>query len=270
MAQRNGSKKTDKIEVRLSPETKQAFHETCERQGESASSVIRRLIEDYVKRFHEPVIRRSIEAIRQSPLWIRVGAAAALAAGGMMLAVLPSSAEREPAWAGMFRDDDSNGDGRIALSEVDVRSAADGAAGVASRLSAWRLEQFSERDADRDGIVTRDEFRAHYEQKYDALFASLDDGDGGITMDELLSAPTNTSRAFLAGVAMGQRIREQQVQGAGVGLPADERDLTAARNWSEGGADQPPPFIAARLGEYFAKADRDHNARLSRDEFMLM
>ena len=165
MALRNGSKKTDKIEVRLSPETKQAFHETCERQGESASSVIRRLIGDYVKRFHAPVISRSIEVIRHGPLWMRVGAAAALASGGVMLAVLPSSAEREPAWAGMFRDDDSNGDRRIALSEVDVRPAAGGAAGDVPRLNAWRLEQFSERDADRDGIVTRDEFRVHYEQK---------------------------------------------------------------------------------------------------------
>ncbi len=51
MAEQRRSKKTDKIEVRLAPETKQAFHETCEQQGESASGVIRRLIEEYVARF---------------------------------------------------------------------------------------------------------------------------------------------------------------------------------------------------------------------------
>ena len=278
MTKQGWSKKTDKIEVRLSPETKQAFHETCEQQGESASSVIRRLIEEYVKRFHQPVIARPIEAIRRTPWWVRGSGLAALLAGAVGLAVLPSQAERVPNWESMFAGADKNGDGQITPVEVEVHLspgfretlAPEQADRLEARMNDRETKQFREQDADGDGIVTREEYRAQYERKMSALFEALDDGDGVVTLDEFLQVSSTTGRAFLVGVAMGQKFNDRQK------IDPENRDhpyeavLGDFDAWSKGQQIMPPATAAARLGEFFTKADRNHDAHMTLEEFVWM
>lgn len=275
MANRDRSKKTDKIEVRLSPETKQAFHETCEQQGESASGVIRRLIEEYVARFHQPMIARPIEAVRRTPWWARWSAVVAMTAGMVSLAALPSKAAPEPRWVGYFAEEDTNGDGVLGpedflnpelttafLEPIRQKAPAD----VYERIRAEReelagqaaLRSVARYDTNGDDIVTLGEFQAHHEAIYRNLFDLVDvDRDRVISLEEVLSPPVGLGRKHFGGYW-------SQVPGR----PWTGSVAEARKAWLRGEQDMPPAIVAARLGARFAEFDRDGNGAVSWNEYL--
>ena len=267
MAQKGWSKKTDKIEVRLAPETKQAFHETCEQQGESASGVIRRLIEDYVRRFHQPVIARPIEAIRRTPWWVRWGAVAAMAAGAMSLAALPSRAAPEPRWVGYFAKKDTNGDGVLApedyvmlqyMREPAMRSEGVFGEHLRKSVEAGAHRRVARYDTNGDEIVTMGEFQAYHEAVFRKLFDLVDvNGDRMISLEEVLDPPQGLARGHFAGY-WSEIPRRPWVGPVGEARAA----------WLRGELDQPPPIVAARLGARFAAFDRNGNGAVSWNEYL--
>jgi len=270
MADERRSKKTDKIEVRLSPETKQAFHETCEQQGETASGAIRRLIEEYVARFHQPVIARPIEVIRRSPWWVRAGGVAALVAGGASLAALPGRADDVPSWKVSFKAQDTNADGRLTEREIlepylpqslDTMEAGD-ADRLRTRLTNMVHNRFLEQDTNADGEVTPEEFRLHYIADATLRFRRLDaDQDGVIALKEF-SAPTdNLARAFVVGMAAGLAF--------GQGDTAEEvAAATADQRWVTGKTDDVPGEMALRIGQVFQSFDADVSGTITLEEFL--
>ena len=47
-------------------------------------------------------------------------------------------------------------------------------------------KMFEESDANGDGVISKDEFKAHHEKKMDEWFSKLDqDGDGNVTKEEI-------------------------------------------------------------------------------------
>ncbi|KJS26925.1 MAG: hypothetical protein VR75_05720 [Hyphomonadaceae bacterium BRH_c29] len=260
MVARDRSKKTDKIEVRLAPETKQAFHETCEQQGESASGVIRRLIEEYVRRFHQPVIARPMEAIRRTPWWARWGLVAGLGAVAAGVAFLPSNAESSRTER-FFNRIDADGDGQFDLDDylglLDVPSD-----GPVDRAHDALVGFFGELDADTDGIVTWAEFYASHVAEDTRLFHDLDtDGDEGVSFAEF-TRPSGVGnvRASISGMASGTAFRQ--------GSTPEEFDTEAGVRWSMGQTDETPPAVLARLGQVFRDLDADDDGRISLEEFL--
>lgn len=269
MADRDRSKKTDKIEVRLSPETKQAFHETCEQQGESASGVIRRLIEEYVARFHQPVIARPIDAIRRTPWWVRAGGLAALVAGAVGLAALPGQADAVPSWKISFKAQDTNGDGHLTESEIlgpflpkalDTMEAG-AAERLHKRLTNMVHDQFLEQDADGNGEVTLEEFRLQYIADATRRFRKLDaDQDGAIALKEFSAPGDYLARAYVSGMAAGLAF--------GQGATVDEFDSEADRRWTSGKTDEASNAMAIRIGQVFQSIDADVSGTISLHEFL--
>ena len=262
MGERKWSKKTDKIEVRLSPETKRAFHETCEQQGESASGVIRHLIEDYVKRFHEPVIARPMEAIRRTPWWARIGAITGLAAVIAGVALLPSSAQ--PVWEHKFTHIDEDGDGRFDAADFYRHFTPTEAArdlededGIELILS----DRFEAIDANSDGIVTRTEFGVFEVQESTDLFNGLDENaDGVVQFAEFVSPVDQDVRPLISGMAAGTAYR----QGATPDEFASEKDV----RWMMGETDETPAATRARLGQLFRDFDANNDGRIVLTEFL--
>ena len=259
MAERHSSKKTDKIEVRLAPETKQAFHETCEQQGESASSVIRRLIEEYVQRFHRPVIARPIEAIRRTPRWTRWGMAAGLAAMVAGLATLPSRAEPSRLER-FFARIDTDGDRQFGLDDfLQALWMEDTDESGVGRDALVRF--FADIDADGDGIVAWQEFYDGRLAENTRLFHQLDaDGDGHVSFQEFTSPASVGVRGAISGMASGTAFR----QGA---TPA-EFDAEAGVLWMIGRTDAPPSATAVRLGQVFRDFDADDDGAVTLQEFL--
>lgn len=74
-------KKTDSVEVRLSPEAKAAFMARCRAEGSTVSDVIRRFIETESTRPTRPTNRRSLGAAVLAGLALGAVAAPSLAQG---------------------------------------------------------------------------------------------------------------------------------------------------------------------------------------------
>ncbi len=106
-----GRKKTEVIELRLSPDDKAAFMEACRMEGQSASSVLRDGINVYLKNGYFGENRRSYKMLISGFL---MGAAAV----ATVYTTLPYFEERVPrAAAESFARHDSNVDGYISLGE---------------------------------------------------------------------------------------------------------------------------------------------------------
>lgn len=257
MTSRKMSKKTDKIEVRLSPETKQAFHETCEQQGESASSVIRHLIEGYVARFHQPVLERTVEIVRGTPGWIRIVVASVTAIIGTAAILLPSSAESP--WQHQFNYLDVNGDGQLNLDEYVSRMTV-GEGESDPSLRSYLESEFSEMDADKDERVSSSEYSNGQTSQFEDLFGELNsDGDSRISFLEFTRPNSIDARSAIAGMASGTAYRQ--------GGDLQDFDPVEDVKWMMGLTEDLPPY-AARIGQVFRDFDQDDNGYVDRAEFL--
>lgn len=262
MGERKWSKKTDKIEVRLSPETKRAFHETCEQQVESASGIIRHLIEDYVKRFHEPMIARPMEAVRRTPWWARIGVIAGLAAVTAGVTLLPSSAQQ--VWEHKFTHIDEDGDGRFDGADYYrhfVPTEAVGHLEDENGIEQMLSDRFEAIDANSDGVVTRTEFGVFEVQESTDLFNGLDaDADGAVQFAEFVSPVDLNVRPLISSMAAGTAFRQ--------GATPDEFDSEQDVRWMMGETDETPAAVRARLGQMFRDFDANNDGQIVLTEFL--
>lgn len=121
-------KKTEMIEVRVSPETKRDFLDACRGAGRTASEVIREAVDDFVARSKSPALAVEAEAPKVIRLRERLPGKRWLAAGGVLAALsvataLPSAAQ--PDLTATFRALDANGDGVLSSDEYSARGKAE-------------------------------------------------------------------------------------------------------------------------------------------------
>ena len=253
MSQHRRSKKTEKIEVRLSPETKQAFHETCEARNESASSVIRRLIEDYVARFHVPGLGKPLEAVGKTPVWARWMAAMAASVGVASLALLPSSAEShwEESYKRTYNDVDEDGqvtlEEFLAWEESKLRESGE-VDWVPIPLEAKRKQHeeyvaaLTPFDKNQDFVLRGEEKSAYQIDVQTGMFDDPDgNADGILTVDEYIAYRFKLDAA-------------KEIASPEQFLPA--RDLEHEK------------AVAVFKNEFVSFFDFDNDKRVFRDEFL--
>ena len=141
------AKKTERLEVRLAPDTKVAFGDACERQGDTPSGAVRRFIDGYVRRADRDAASEGFRALRAMARrnLIPIAAVSTAAAASLVFIVWPRN---EPAPgtipAALFTAYDANDDGRLAPGEI----AADDA------------DLHRVLDIDGSGAIEKDEFYA--------------------------------------------------------------------------------------------------------------
>lgn len=180
-------KKTDKLEVRLPTQAKQAFLARCRSEGQSASEVVRAFIEDYLAR---SLTQKELSMIVRSPLTY-AGLAAAAVAGVLVMSARPSMAQ--PDFTAIFKSLDVDGDGRLSVVEFNRKTGptlgqntpvADPPKANENRvlLSAG----FVEIDTNGDRAVSLAEFAAFNRAAITKRFLALDsNSDGKIMLAEL-------------------------------------------------------------------------------------
>ncbi|MBN9318830.1 MAG: hypothetical protein BGN86_13270 [Caulobacterales bacterium 68-7] len=178
-------KKTDKLEVRLSTETKQAFLARCRLEGRSASEAVRTFIELHLAR---PISQENLHMIARSPMTYAGLAAAVAAAGVVMVSAQPSRAE--PDFAAAFKSIDRNGDGRLSRQEFGD-PASGGSTGAPAKPrnggeGGSLSVDFAEADTNQDAAISLAEFTASSRAAILKRFLALDaDSDGRVTLAEL-------------------------------------------------------------------------------------
>lgn len=207
------SKKTEKIEVRLPPETKSDFLETCKQRDESASSVIRGFVENYIQQFYVEKWRAPTELVRNLPWWSKFGSIGAIVAAIFAVIVLPMQATSEIPWKNRFESKDRDNNGVIEPAELNVTLSP----GLAEQFSDSEVKtqergmttanyrEFLEMDGNGDFKVSKSEFRAHLIEKETEVFQSFDlNADGYLDFEELLlpeSEKAKSRRTMLIGLS---------------------------------------------------------------------
>ena len=194
------SKKTESIEIRLSPELKSALSRISDGKGRSMSEMVRGLIEGEVagggisQPLHgEPIMLRSTfsRAMRAFAFAIPI---LALAAVYLVSAQSPARANSEIRV--FFSEVDANGDDRITLPEVEAFIAEDweadpDCAADSDPCTVTEHAQFQLNRADADGSadVSYAEFEAVNIRDWAEDFLDVDiDENGILTADEMVAA----------------------------------------------------------------------------------
>ena len=176
-------KKSESIEVRLPHEVKSALMEKAHAEGRSASEVIRSSIDSYLA--GQPKESRSMLI----PLWKPAAVAGAGALAFLWAAATPVPSQAKPNLKSIFETLDRNRDGKLTLDEF-TRDASDPAVHKMhhahmtgtekSRFAPMHADMmksahekssdgairahFAEIDANRDGNITYEEFRAFHDK----------------------------------------------------------------------------------------------------------
>ncbi|NQY39619.1 MAG: hypothetical protein HRT80_05930 [Henriciella sp.] len=189
------SKKTEKIEVRLPPETKSDFLETCKQRGESASSVIRGFVDNYIQQLYVEKWRSPTELVRNLPWWSKFGSIGAIVAAIFAVVVLPTQAMSEIPWKNRFESKDRDNNGVIEPAELIVALSPDLAEQFSDSevrkqergMTTANYREFLEMDGNGDFKVSKSEFRAYLIEKETEVFQSFDlNSDGYLDFEELL------------------------------------------------------------------------------------
>lgn len=192
-------KKTETIEIRLSPELKSALGRFSEGQGHSMSEMVRGLIERGIAgplpipNSGDPTMTRFIprRVVRSTAFAIPVLVLAALY---LVTAQSPATASEEARV--FFAELDSNGDGGVSQTELesflqadgwepDADCGNDGADPCAlTEVAAFYLDIV---DSDRDGIADFEEVSALVMRERAEAFLDMDvDENGFLSMDEIV------------------------------------------------------------------------------------
>jgi hypothetical protein len=143
---RRPSKKTEALEIRLSPEEKSAFLDACRKMGRSASAVIRDAMRAYAN--FGPMAR-----LPGSPIMIiSAFAGAALGSVALYLFVQQPEAEEERFYGvAEFNLLDRNGDNRLMLEEV-LLAAGTSQENLTRRFEAGRAPTYGDLTGLRGGV----------------------------------------------------------------------------------------------------------------------
>ncbi|MEX3015607.1 hypothetical protein [Gymnodinialimonas hymeniacidonis] len=193
------SKKTESIEIRLSPELKSALVRVSDGKGRSMSEMVRSLIEGEVEGRGQPQPNTG-EPIMLRSTYTRALRAFAFALPILALASVYVLSAQAPAQANaeiriFFAEVDENGDGRITLPEVETFLAEDREAdpdcaeqGEPCTLAAYSEFQLNRADVDASADVSYAEFEAVNIRDWadDFLHADIDE-NGLLTVDEIVA-----------------------------------------------------------------------------------
>ena len=233
------AKKTDKIELRVSPEKKQAFVKTCERDGHTTSSVLREFIDSYLNRF---AIRqaRTTTGVRSLKRPLQILTASVIAIGTIILINRPEEAMATNLYFSLM---DKNKDG-IVTHEEFMRGKKD-------KDTAKAQKFFDELDTNSDNIIDNEEANVWSISMTVRVFHDLDtDDDQLISLDEFSNPPVGLAEAYLRGLTSGYAISSGDKPGT----------------WNRDNGF--PREAAARAGLLFDRFDLDSDRYLSFDEFM--
>lgn len=111
-------KKTERLDVRLSHEKKQAFNEACENQGDTPSSAVRRFINSYIRRSNRDDMGAAIRGTTKGKGLFVAGGIAALIAAAFIIPKLTKSTSTEPTKEELFAFYDYDLSGIIELGEI--------------------------------------------------------------------------------------------------------------------------------------------------------
>jgi len=191
------SKKTDKLEVRLPPETKQAFLRRCRTEGRSASEAVRSFIDIHLAR---PLNPKEFHMILRSPVTY---ACLSVALAGAVWVLSPEPSRAEPDFAAIFKSLDTNGDRRLSQAEFSRKTGAAPAPAKPNGGAVTLSAGFAEIDTNQDQAVSLAEFTAFNRASVVRRFLALDyNSDGKVTLRELQRA-----NAPLGDTASGFAIR---------------------------------------------------------------
>ena len=198
MTRKPFSKKTDTIEVRIAPESKQSFVESCDEGGRSASDVLRHLMEDYVAAANRAPDRQSKEfamfrILASRPARFAIVATSVAAVGMMSVPTVARDERIEAAFLWI----DADGSHFITPEELFAeRKDAPLATGseIALTTKGGHVpgetpdDIFGRMDADGDGRITLVELEAMVEvsTRLDPTILDADqDGDAAVSPIEL-------------------------------------------------------------------------------------
>ncbi len=209
MTRRPFSKKTESIEVRVAPEMKQTFMESCEKNRRSASEVLRHLMHDYASADG----RDSKSGTREfgmfkllSNRFVRWGA---VLGGIMSLGVMSSpSTAADTRLKALFHWLDEDGDGALTSSELFPKEERPPAslAGAEVMLTTndghvpgeTAQDLFNRVDVNGDGRITLTEMaeKAGVDSRVGATLLDADeDGSNSVTAAELAARITEVRAA---------------------------------------------------------------------------
>ncbi len=239
MTRKPFSKKTETVEVRIAPERKQSFVERCEKDGRSASEVLRSLMDSYVEGVNRAPGNRLKEFAMFKVLASRPARMLAVAAGVAAIGLAPTSSAAS--------------DGRLQAAFLWID--ADGSRAVT------RGELFAERSdsplgAGSELMLTTKGGQVPGETP-DEIFARLDgDGDGGITLAEMEGAVDVSS-------TLDPSILEADQDGDAAVSPSELAAHLAARRAGSGAA-KPAAGTALMTAGLFEAHDLDGDGVISR------
>jgi len=195
------SKKTETIEVRLSPELKSALGNLSRGEGRSMSDMVRSLIEGEVEGpRHSTQTGDRIMAFPKTNPWLRPLAVALpiLAMAMIYLVTAQSSATASEEARVFFAELDRDGNDRVTQDEVETFLSMEGwtpdpACGTQDEdpctLAEMATLQLERVDSDGDGVAVFDEVAAIILRDRAADFLDIDfDENGLISLDELVAA----------------------------------------------------------------------------------
>ena len=211
---RRAPKKTETLEVRLPPETKQAFMAACRANGVSASRVVRALIRRYLRSASRAPIdwKRELEMLftgksRKAKITGAALGATAAAVAAFSLAG-PAQAAADPRLAALFDYMDRDHDRRVTAEEFFHPPAESPQPAGVELIVETR--------------VTPDP-----EESREALFARLDTGgDGALGLDEL-EAATVARTIVTPGLAAADRDHDDAITEGELAAYLTARSATA-------------------------------------------
>lgn len=260
------SKKSEKIEVRLTQETKQNFLETCEQQGKSASSVIRELIEGYVSRFHTPILKKPIEIVRKTPLWGKLSACGVAFMSMAVFAVYPSQASEPAQWEKNFQEKDENSDGALEFEEIRFKYSNPENPEIAARAQKQTDEffvsvKFDAMDVNKDQMVSKQEYQNHFMANRRKEFNGFDnDGDGIIMLTEFI-APASRE-AEIAQYSLAHRVNSYDAD-----ILKQRVESRAAGDTKTVIIQHPRGYHQAQIGQVFRTIDLNNDGKLEFAEY---
>lgn len=117
-SQKPFEKKTDRLDVRLSHDKKQAFSEACENQGDTPSQAVRRFINSYIRRSNRDDLGAAIRGTTKGKGYFMVGGIAAILAAIFFFPILLNVMSIGMSKQELFAYYDYDNSGVIELGEI--------------------------------------------------------------------------------------------------------------------------------------------------------